>query len=481
MTKTALLWFRQDLRITDNPALKHACDEGYHIIPVFILDDENAGQFKRGGAARVWLHQSLKSLNQSLDNMMVFRAGDARDIIHKLVEDSDADAVFWNRCYEPWRIKRDKAIKETLEENSITVKSFNGSLLWEPWEVLKSDGSPYKVFTPYYRKGCLANHTPTPSDPLPAPRDLTFASHAVNTGCVDNLALMPSIDWYDGIMDFWEFGEQAAMDRLDEFIAGGLTGYKDGRNNPAQDNVSRLSPYLANGEISPRQIWEKARAAEHTDNIPARDVDHFCSELGWREFSYYLLYHFPQITWENLQTKFDKFPWISEESDDLERWRHGQTGIPIVDAGMRQLYQTGWMHNRVRMIVASLLVKNMLVHWHRGDEWFWDTLVDADLANNSASWQWVAGCGADAAPYFRIFNPVLQGEKFDKDGKYVREFVPELTHMPDKYLHKPWEAPDETFDGANIKRGVDYPNPIVDLKTSRNRALEALASTKQSA
>jgi len=476
MTKTALIWFRQDLRLSDNPALLHACHEGYDIIPIYILDDENAGKHKRGAASKFWLHQSLKSLNQSFDNKIIFRNGDAREIIPALIEETGANAVFWNRCYEPWRIARDKIIKDGLKDNDIEIQSFNGSLLWEPWEVAKKDGTPYKVFTPYYRKGCLV--VKTPESPQPAPKSMSFAAHSAALQSVDDLNLMPDINWHGGMEEFWEFGEAAAQKRLADFVEDGLAGYKDDRNRPDMNNVSRLSPYLHNGEVSSRQAWEAAHAAAHTHNVPERDVDHFCSELGWREFSYYLLYHWPEMTWKNLQTKFDKFPWIENETEELERWRRGKTGIPIVDAGMRQLWQTGWIHNRVRMVVASLLVKNLLTHWHRGEEWFWDTLVDADLANNSASWQWVAGSGADAAPYFRIFNPLTQGEKFDPNGEYVRKYVPELTHMPDKFLHKPWEAPDEIFQGAGIKRGVDYPNPIVDLKASRQRALDALATTK---
>lgn len=469
MADKALVWFRQDLRLSDNPALLYALENGYAVIPVFILDDENAGEWKRGGASRWWLHQSLQSLNKNLREHLVFRMGDAKEIMPKLVEETGVQAVFWNRCYEPWRIARDKEIKQLLKDNDIKIETFNASLLWEPWTVSKQDGTPYKVFTPYYRKGCLQNEPPEPQG---RPERITYADHNAENGTLDDLALMPSVKWYEEMETFWTPGEDGARARLSEFLEDGLKGYKEDRNRPDQENVSRMSPHLHNGEISPREVWHTAKAYAETQDVPPADIDCYCSELGWREFSYYLLYHFPEITWENMQKKFNAFPWIAQESDDLERWRRGQTGIPIVDAGMRQLWQTGWMHNRVRMIVASLLVKNMLVHWHRGEEWFWDTLVDADLASNSASWQWVAGCGADAAPYFRIFNPVTQGEKFDPNGDYVREFVPELKDMDLKYLHKPWEAPTPP---------ANYPAPIVDLKGSRERALKALESTKQSA
>ncbi len=467
--KTALLWFRQDLRLSDNPALLHALHAGYSIIPVYILDDDNANEWRMGGASRWWLHQSLSALNAALGGRMVFRAGRAEDIIAQLLDETGAQGVFWNRCYEPWRIKRDEAIKAGLKENGLACKTFNGSLLWEPWEVLKSDGTPYKVFTPYYRKGCLQTLPPAPLD---APSHMPFATHDAPCGSVDDLALMPRIQWYEGMEALWQVGENGAHARLQDFLERGLKGYKEDRNRPDRENVSRLSPHLHFGEISPRQVWHIAHGYAAVNGSPEKDLDCFASELGWREFSYYLLYHFPTITWENLQDKFDAFPWDEDGGEMLKHWQRGQTGIPIVDAGMRQLWQTGWMHNRVRMVVASFLVKNLLVHWRCGALWFWDTLVDADLASNSASWQWVAGSGADAAPYFRIFNPVTQGQKFDPDGDYIREFVPELRDVDTQYIHAPWESPVPP---------ARYPAPIVDLKASRERALEALQSTKQSA
>ncbi len=465
--KTALVWFRQDLRLSDNPALVHALDEGYGIIPVYILDDENAAEWKMGGASRWWLHQSLKALNETLRGHMVFRAGKADEVLPALIDETGAAAVFWNRCYEPWRIKRDEGIKAGLKDNGLEAESFNASLLWEPWTIKNQQGLPYKVFTPYYRKGCLA--APEPSAPLPRPERITYGEHKADAGTLEDLGLMPSIQWYTQMAAFWQPGEDGAHKRLADFLKHGFAGYKEDRNRPDRENVSRLSPFLHFGNISPRQVWHDAIAYGRSNNVPEKDIDCFCSELGWREFSYYLLYHFPHITWENFQEKFNAFPWNAQESEDLERWRHGRTGIPIVDAGMRQLWQTGWMHNRVRMIVGSLLVKNMLIHWHRGEEWFWDCLVDADLASNSASWQWVAGSGADAAPYFRIFNPVTQGEKFDPEGAYVRKYVPELEHVEDKYIHRPWDSPNPP---------ANYPAPIVDLKDSRERALEAFQSTK---
>lgn len=472
--KTALVWFRQDLRLKDNPALIHAVQNGYTIIPVFILDDESTAQengenWKRGAASRWWLHHSLSALNASMDGHFLFRKGAAKGELQALIDETGADAVFWNRCYEPWRITRDKDIKETLKAQDIAVETFNASLLWEPWQVLKADDTPYKVFTPFYRKGCLSKEPPAQA--LRAPSKITYAAAQNHSLKLDDLDLLPDIRWDKKLEPHWTPGEQGAQARLQTFLEHGLDGYKEDRNRPDMEKVSRLSPYLHFGEISPRDVWYAAQSYGLPRGLE-KDTDHFCSELGWREFSYYLLYHFPHITWENLQSKFDAFPWDDSDSEALTAWQYGRTGIPIVDAGMRQLYETGWMHNRVRMIVGSILVKNMLIHWHKGEEWFWDCLVDADLANNSASWQWIAGSGADAAPYFRIFNAVTQGQKFDPEGKYVRHYVPELKDVPDKFLHCPWDMPVPP---------AGYPSPIVDLKESRNKALAAFETTKKTA
>jgi len=472
--KTAIVWFRQDLRLKDNPALIHAVEEGYQIIPLYILDSDNAADWQRGAASKWWLYKSLQALNESLGGNMVFRKGKADDILPEILKESGASAVFWNRCYEPWRIKRDMQIKEWLKEFRITCETFNGSLLWEPWEVHKKDGTPYRVFTPFYKNGCLKR--PEPPEPRDAPKDISYAQFSPRYSESD-LDLLPDIQWYRKMEQYWSPGEKGAQERLHDFIENGLDGYKEGRDRPDKDNTSRLSPHLHNGEISPRDAWHVART-KGMDNAPVNDVKNFCSELGWREFSYSLLYYNPEMTHAPIQEKFNNFPW-DKDSGALERWQKGQTGIPIVDAGMRQLWETGWMHNRVRMIVGSLLVKNLLLHWHEGEEWFWDTLVDADHANNSASWQWIGGCGADAAPYFRIFNPVTQGEKFDPNGDYIRKFVPELKNLPTKNLYAPWDAPPLILKGAGITLGKDYPEPIVDLKKSRERALEAFKSLKQ--
>ncbi|MDA4846235.1 cryptochrome/photolyase family protein [Hoeflea poritis] len=464
----AIVWFRQDLRLNDNPALIRAAETG-RILPVYILDDETAGPHRMGGASRWWLHHSLASLDKALGGGLQFFRGPADEVIDRLVERHAVSGVYWNRCYEPWRIQRDSAIKKVLTEKGVPVHSENGSLLWEPWQVLKGDGTPYRVFTPFFRKGCL--QAAPPRRPLGAPPAFETVADA-HSLTLEGLDLLPQIRWDRKLSPHWAAGEEGARERLRRFLDEGLDGYKEGRDFPARSNVSRLSPYLHFGEISPNQVWHSASAGP--DNP---DRDHFRSELGWREFSYSLLYHFPDLPDTNLQPSFSAFPWI-EDIDALKAWQRGVTGIPIVDAGMRELWETGYMHNRVRMIVGSFLVKNLLQHWHSGERWFYDCLVDADLANNSAGWQWIAGCGADAAPYFRIFNPVTQGQKFDPGGAYTRRFVPELAALPDKFLFSPWEAPQPVLHEAGIRLGKDYPAPIVDLKTSRERALTAFQSMK---
>jgi deoxyribodipyrimidine photo-lyase len=469
MAHTVIHWFRQDLRLSDNPALKEAASRG-RVLPLYILDDENAGDYAMGAASRWWLHRSLQKLSAALDGKLAIYRGDARDVIASLVSKHNVKGVYWNRCYEPWRIERDSAIKEKLKIDGLDVETFNGSLLWEPWETVKDDGSPYRVFSPFFHRGCNKAHPPR--EPLNRPSSPEFFEAGGDDG-LEALDLLPDVPWYESLEENWSPGEKGAEERLSDFLEEGLGDYKEGRNFPAKQNVSRLSPHLHFGEISPNQVWYAARECEE-----GRDLKHFLSELGWREFSHSQLYFNPDLPHRNLQGKFDDFPW-RDDADALERWQKGMTGYPIVDAGMRELWQTGYMHNRVRMVVGSFLVKNLLLHWRDGERWFWDTLADADLANNSASWQWVAGCGADAAPYFRIFNPVTQGQKFDPNGRYTRRYVPELKNLPDKYLFNPWEAPESVLEGAGIKLGSDYPQPMVDLKASRERALGAFKSLKK--
>ncbi len=466
MKKRIIHWFRQDLRLKDNPALTHAAQNGT-VYPVYILDDENAREHKMGGASRWWLHYALESLDLSLDGTLALHQGDAMSHLLALVEEHKIDKVVWNRCYEPWRVARDTHIKSALEAKGVEVESFNGSLLWEPWQALKADGTPYKVFTPYFRRGCL-NETP-PREPLPTPN---ITAEKLSSCPLGSLQLLPKIKWDKQLEPHWEISEEGGINRLANFLDNGINHYKEGRNLPAKPFVSRISPYLHFGLLSPNQAWYAARARGDNKNI-----DHFCSELGWREFSYSLLYHNPTLPSENLQKKFDQFPWRNDPAG-LKAWQEGQTGIPIVDAGMRELWQTGFMHNRVRMIVGSFLIKNLMIDWRTGEKWFWDCLVDADLASNSASWQWVAGCGADAAPYFRIFNPITQSQKFDSDGDYIRHYVPELRDLPNKYLYDPSNAPELILKGANITLGKTYPKAIADLKPTRERALAAFKGLK---
>ena len=462
-------WFRQDLRISDNPALFAAANKG-EVLPIYILDDDNAGKYKIGSASRIWLHHSLEKLNESLEYKLRIFTGDAKEVIAQLLQKHDISAVYWNRCYEPWRIKRDQAIKEMLKRLGVEAHSFNGSLLIEPWELLKEDNSFYKVFTPFYKKAYLkgfltGNH-------ISKPHKLMISNQRIECLDLDSLKLLPTSTWSEKVISHWQIGEEAAYKKLEYFLQNGINDYKEGRDFPDKQNVSYLSPHLHFGELSPGQIVYNMH-----NKVSDRNLEHFLRKITWREFSYYLLYHFPELPDKNFQSKFDYFPW-RENTTLLNAWQKGETGYPIVDAGMRELWQTGYMHNRVRMIVGSFLVKNLLLPWHHGRDWFWDCLLDADLANNSASWQWVAGSGADAAPYFRIFNPILQGKKFDPEGSYIFRFIPELNKLPKQFLFNIWEAPSSVLKKAGITLGQNYPNPIIDLKYSREKALQAYNSIK---
>ena len=461
--KLIINWFRQDLRLHDNPSLYLAAQDGT-VIPIFIFDTYNNHQI--GSASKLWLHHSLVSLQQSLKGNLYIFFGNPREILLNLSQKYQVHSIYWNRCYEPWQIERDKLIKKELEDRNIIIRSFNSSLLWEPWSILKKDGTPYKVFTPFYQRGCLA-YGDTPRTPLPNPDIHNNIRLVEENSDISILNLLPKHQWCKKIEYHWNIGEEAAKNKLDQFISKGLNNYKYCRDYPSEDCTSLLSPHLHWGGISPFYIWQKISNLQNNEHIA-----HFLSELGWREFSYYLLYHFPFIINQNLQEKFNSFPWLDDEKY-LLAWKKGLTGYPIVDAGMRQLWQEGYIHNRIRMVVGSFLVKNLLIHWSYGAKWFWDCLVDADLASNSASWQWVAGCGADAAPYFRIFNPVKQGIKFDAQGLYTKKYIPELKDLPDKYLFAPWEAPKNILKDAEIELGDNYPLPIVDLQESRNEALKA--------
>ncbi|MES2215505.1 MAG: deoxyribodipyrimidine photo-lyase [Pseudomonadota bacterium] len=467
----SIFWFRQDLRLSDNPGLIEAARLG-KVLPIYILDDLSPSPFKMGDASKIYLHHSLVSLDQSLNDCLNLYIGNPKEIIFQLIDKYNIKNIFWNRCYEPWRVFDDAIIEKRLRALKINYSVFNGSYLWAPEEVKKEDGSYYKVFSAYKRKAYFLK----PRKSLPRPENLILMKDDGNEITLSDFQLIPEHEWHNKIKEHWRFGENAAQSKLDNLLYNCLSGYKKGRDYPAIDQTSKLSASLHFGEISPNQIWQSVESIGRL-NASEDDVDHFLSEVIWREFSCYLMAHFKGLPSDNFQSKFNEFPWGHDELL-LNAWKSGNTGYPIVDAGMRELWKTGYMHNRVRMIVASFLVKNLMIHWHYGRDWFWDCLVDADLANNSASWQWVAGSGVDAAPYFRIFNPITQGEKFDGNGDYTREFVPELKLLPNKYLFKPWEAPEAILSNAGVILGTNYPKPIVDIKSSRERALLAYHSMR---
>ncbi|CAM2800630.1 deoxyribodipyrimidine photolyase phrB [Legionella steigerwaltii] len=457
----ALVWFRRDLRLNDNPAFIEACSRHQCVIPLYIYDEKNS---VLGGAQAWWLHHSLTSLSNSLAIFglnLILRKGEPLEIILDLVKKISVGSVYWNRCYEPAAILRDKKIKATLLEQGIEVLSFNGSLLHEPWTIKNKNGDYFKVFTPYWNH-CKQNLNIQPSMHL----EHRPAGIEVKSAKLLEWKLLPAINWAARFKEYWTPGEDGAQQKLLEFVEHQLNGYKKNRDFPIKNATSRLSPHLHFGEISPWTIVREIELAKLDPKCDLSSAEHFLSELGWREFSVYLLYHFPRLPSENFRNEFDAFPWHNDEKL-LACWQKGLTGYPIIDAGMRELWATGYMHNRVRMIAASFLTKGLLIDWRLGADWFLDTLVDADLANNSASWQWVAGSGADAAPYFRIFNPVLQSQKFDPDGGYIRHWVPELSQLDSQSIHAPWES----NDCKRFYLNTNYPKPIINHHEARIRAL----------
>lgn len=470
MSGTSLLWVRSDLRLTDNPALIAAIASGGPVVALFIHETGN-GIRARTGAARFWLHRSLRAHAAALAGIGVpFEVveGETAEVLRDAVARHGATQVFWNRRYGPAERAVDSALKRDLQEKGVSVTSFPGDVLVEPFEMETGGGKPYSVYTPFWKtlrlKPILA--------PIPAPEGQT----PVAVPEVDATYREPH--WAAPLATQWDIGEEAALARLEAFLAGPVARYAEARDVPAEEVTSRLSPYLAFGEVSPRQIWHRARlrAAEAPELEAA--IEKFLSEVAWRDFNFNQLYHREDIATVPMVGKFGRLPW-RDDAAALQAWQKGQTGFPIVDAGMRELWTTGTMHNRVRMLVASLLTKNLMIDWRLGEAWFWDTLFDADPANNPGNWQWVAGTGLDASPYFRIFNPVTQGERFDPDGRYVRRFVPELASLPDEWIHKPYEAPPALLESRGIRLGVTYPRPITDLKESRDRALSAFKAISE--
>ncbi|MFC7052801.1 cryptochrome/photolyase family protein [Hansschlegelia quercus] len=478
--RSALVWFRDDLRLGDNPTLTAALTSGLPVTALYIFDDATPGPRALGAASRWWLAQSLKSLAADCTKIglpFAVRRGSAKTMVAEAAEEAGAEAAFWSRRYSADLSNIDAAVEEELSAKGVRVESFNASLLREPWEVKAKTGGPLKVFSPYWR---AANTMGEPAAPLPRPKKADVIAGPTLGGVeIEALGLEPTTpDWAGSLREVWTPGETGAVEAVERFLEEGLKGYAENRDRPDMEATSRMSPRLRFGEVSPRQLWHAVERAKEEGMATSRDVEKFRTELGWREFSYHLLHHFPDLSTRNFQERFDAFPWSPPKPEHRRAWRKGLTGYPIVDAGMRQLWTTGWLHNRVRMIVASFLIKDLLIDWRDGEDWFWDTLVDADHANNAASWQWVAGSGADAAPYFRVFNPTLQGQKFDPNGDYVRAFVPELSKLPAKWIHMPWEAPGEVMRAAGVTLGKTYPEPIVDHYVARDRALAAFAKLK---
>ncbi len=469
-----LMWFRRDLRLEDNPALDAAARDSA-VIPVYLHAEDRDDAWPPGAASRWWLHRSLAALTEDLgrvgSRLTLRSAPDAAAALLALARETGATRIVWNRRFEPAAAARDRHVEAALRTAGIATEHFNASLLHEPGSVANQAGRPFQVFTPFWRH-CLAR--PDPPEPLRAPTHLPAPARWPPSTALEEFALRPARRWDVEIEQSWQPGSRGAAARLATFLGEAFGEYTVERDRPDRQGTSRLSPHLHFGEVGPRQIWHAVRRSAAPRRLRWRESQ-FIAEVGWREFAHHLLHHFPQTATEPLRPAFADFPWRDDPAG-LAAWRRGRTGYPIVDAGMRELWRTGWMHNRVRMIAGSFLVKDLLLPWTDGAAWFWDTLVDADLAANTLGWQWVAGCGADAAPYFRIFNPTSQGRRFDPEGAYVRRFLPELARLPAEWIHEPWKAPGAVLKEAEVTLGVDYPRPIVDHAVARGRALLALAS-----
>lgn len=479
----AVIWFRQDLRLTDNPALSHVVDSaqsGAGVIFLYILDEVSEGVRTMGAAQKWWLHHSLTSLGKdisALGGKLLLRSGPAEDVIDALVQETACSKICWNRRYGEGEQNVDRNIKS---KHGVIAKSFGGMLLHEPSKVRTGSGLPYKVYTPFWKN---FSSGPPPRLPLPRIEHVNCYPGDQESEDLKDWQLLPTRpDWAEEIAQNWQPGEAGAAVQLAKFTQDNIDAYGISRDFPGPDRTARISPHLRFGEISPYQLWHASFPASGSSLAENAQTSRetWRKELVWHEFSYHLLQEWPHLQTQNFNPKFDPFPWL-DQPDALQAWQTGQTGYPIVDAGMRQLWRTGWMHNRVRMIVGSFLVKHLLIDWREGESWFWDTLVDGDPAANPAQWQWVAGTGADAAPYFRIFNPILQAQKFDPDGSYIHHYVPELAQLPAKYLAAPWDAPKHELAKAGVQLGETYPHPIVDHQQARTRALDALQSLNTAA
>lgn len=477
MNKPAIIvWFRRDLRLDDNPAWNAAVESDLSVVPVYLHCPKEDGKWRRGEASHWWLHHALEDLDKQLNalghTLVIRSARDSLSALLELANQLPLSQVVWNRNYEPSAVKRDTHLKSMLKSEGYEVQTFNGNLLFDPLEITNKSGSPFKVFTPFWKHcstcdikqpiSAKAAQSPPLNSPVPSAR-------------LSDLTLLPKIGWTEGIEEFWKPTRAGGLDLLRKAVAK-ASHYQSSRDIPSEDGTSRLSPYLHFGQISPAEFHKQVLEGSDDTAVASTGI---LRQLFWREFSAHLLYHFPHSQDHPLRPKFEDFPW-DVDAELLGKWQRGETGFPLIDAGMRQLWTTGWMHNRVRMVVASFLVKQLLQPWQEGAHWFWDTLVDADLANNTMGWQWVGGCGADASPYFRVFNPILQSKKFDPSGDYIRKWVPELSSIPNSKIHTPWELePLELLD-YDVTLGSTYPHPIISHENGRKRALAAYASFKQS-
>jgi deoxyribodipyrimidine photo-lyase len=472
---TAIVWFRRDLRLTDNPALSAACRRAERVVALYVHAPPEESTWAPGAASRWWLQHSLAALAAALESRggrLCLRVGASLETLFDVARATQASAVYWNRLYEPDLLERDARVEAALRGTGIACESFGTALLHEPWQLLRRDDRPFRVFSAYWRS-CMPGLEDAGA-PLPAPARIAAPDPPPTSLDLAELGLMPRVRWDAGLATAWRPGEDTALARLDAFTTTAMATYGGDRDRPDLASTSRLSPHLHFGEVSARQCLAAVRNAVVERPAERVAADAFLRQLGWREFAHHLLYHFPHTTTEPLDARFAHFRWDPSQAW-TDAWRGGRTGIPLVDAGMRELWSTGWMHNRLRMVVASFLTKNLRQPWLDGARWFWDTLVDADLANNTLGWQWTAGCGADAAPYFRVFNPVLQAERFDPRRTYLRRWLPELADLPDRWIHRPWEAPSAVLAAAGVELGRHYPKPIVDLKASRVAALAAYA------